>query len=205
MIVDVTWSIWGNISGISPAIPSNNLFTVSQSVVPKVCPSSETKYTLVALIVLGLTLCALLFVCLPWPFDLHILAKCPTLSHLWHITFSALHSPFLWFFPHLWHLNWPLLSDCFLTALMDVVAMVLNVCTLASDASQDLSQHILLACVALLVVALSALLSFGFIPQCISLTSTLNLPPSAFVYNLHNSFDIHMFYWNYPLANVKLF
>ena len=60
------------------AMPSNNLFAVSQSVVPKVCPSSETKCTLVDLSVLGLTLCALLFVYL----DLYILAKCPTLSHL---------------------------------------------------------------------------------------------------------------------------
>ena len=47
------------------AIPSNNLFAVSQCVVPRFCPSSETKCTFVDLsFLLGLTLCALLFVCL---------------------------------------------------------------------------------------------------------------------------------------------
>ena len=47
------------------AIPSSNLFAVSQSVVPRFYPSSETKCTFVDFSVLGLTLCVLFFVCLP--------------------------------------------------------------------------------------------------------------------------------------------
>ena len=85
-----------NVNGISPC-NTFSLFTVSQSVLPKLFPSPETMCTFVNWIVLGLTLCVLLFVYLD-PLDLHSLAKWPTLSQLWHFTVSALHSPFLWIF-----------------------------------------------------------------------------------------------------------
>ena len=168
------------------AIPSNNIFAVSQSVVPIFCPSSETPCTFPDLSVLGVTLCALFCVCLPWPFDLHILKNAPH-CHTCDTSPLVLYIPLSCDFLHIFDI-W--IAHYYQTAFLLHWLMLLPWCwmlvhLLVMLHKTNLWQHILLACDAFLVVGASALLAFCLLPK---------------VYLPVPLFTIYMIFtcWNYP-------